>query len=119
MHLYQDLLKGKAVAVNLIFTFSPDSCPLSTANLARVQELLGDQAGRDIHFYSMIIDSEHETLEVLKAYLHLGDEDVAALIRHLETRGATPRERATFQLSFDMSQGVLRSATANFSTPAF
>lgn len=68
VHLYQDLLKGKAVAVNMIFTSCPDSCPLSTANLARVQALLGDQAGRDIHFYSITVDPEHDTPEVLKDY---------------------------------------------------
>ncbi|TWC28397.1 cytochrome oxidase Cu insertion factor (SCO1/SenC/PrrC family) [Pseudomonas sp. SJZ079] len=68
VHLYEDLLKGKLVAINMIFTSCPDSCPLSTANLARVQRLLGDQAGQDIHFYSISIDPEHDTPDVLKAY---------------------------------------------------
>lgn len=70
MHLYRDLLKGKgkAVALNMIFASCPDSCPLSTANLARVQKLLDDQAGRDIHFYFISIDPEHDTPEALKAY---------------------------------------------------
>lgn len=68
VHLYRDLLKGKAVAVNMIFTQCSATCPLSTANLVRVQKLLGDQAGRDIHFYSISIDPIHDTPDVLKAY---------------------------------------------------
>ncbi len=67
VHLYQDLLKGKLVAINMIFTSCPDSCPLSTANLARVQRQLGDQAA-NIHFYSITVDPETDTPEVLKAY---------------------------------------------------
>ncbi|MFZ6050184.1 SCO family protein [Pseudomonas sp. CR3202] len=67
VHLYQDLLKGKRVAINMIFTSCPDSCPLSTANLARVRSQLGDQAA-NIHFYSITVDPEHDTPEVLKAY---------------------------------------------------
>ncbi|WP_052659189.1 SCO family protein [Pseudomonas sp. LFM046] len=67
VHLYQDLLKGKKVAINMIFTSCADSCPLSTANLARVQKELGDQAA-DIHFYSITVDPETDTPQVLKAY---------------------------------------------------
>ncbi|MCO6059853.1 SCO family protein [Pseudomonas sp. MOB-449] len=68
LHLYQDLLKGKAVAINMMFTSCASNCPVSTANLARVQQILGDQAGKEIHFYSITVDPETDTPEVLKAY---------------------------------------------------
>jgi protein SCO1/2 len=68
VRFYDDLLKGKAVAVNLIYTKSADVCPLETARMAEVQRLLGDRVGKDIFFYSISIDPEHDTPAVLKAY---------------------------------------------------
>jgi hypothetical protein len=40
---YDDLLKDKIVTINFMFTTCKDICPLDTANLLRVQELLGDR----------------------------------------------------------------------------
>ncbi len=68
VHLYDDLLKGKSVVVNLIYTHCQDSCPLETARLAQVQHMLGDRVGKDIFFYSISIDPETDTPEVLKGY---------------------------------------------------
>jgi protein SCO1/2 len=68
VHLYDDLLKGKAVVINLIYTRCSASCPLETAKLAQVQRLLGDRVGKDVHFYSITIEPKHDTPEVLKAY---------------------------------------------------
>ena len=45
VQLYDDLLKGKAVAINLIYTSCKDECPLETARLVQVQRLLGDRVG--------------------------------------------------------------------------
>jgi protein SCO1/2 len=66
--LYDDLLKGKIVAVNMIYTRCVDSCPLETARLAQVQRYLGDRMGKDIFFYSITLDPKHDTPEVLKDY---------------------------------------------------
>src|SRR3954454_4038834 len=68
VRFYDDLLKGKAVAVNLIYTRCSASCPLETAKLAQVQRLLGDRVGKDIFFYSISIDPTHDTPAALKAY---------------------------------------------------
>ncbi|MCO6057676.1 SCO family protein [Pseudomonas sp. MOB-449] len=68
LRFFDDLLEGKVVAINFIFTSCGDTCPLETARLRQVQKLLGDQVGRDIHFYSISIDPLHDTPEVLKAY---------------------------------------------------
>jgi protein SCO1/2 len=68
VHLYDDLLKGRAVAINLIYTSCRDECPLETAQLVQVQRLLGDRVGKDIFFYSISIDPKHDTPAVLKAY---------------------------------------------------
>ena len=75
VHFYDDLLKGKAVAINLIYTHCQDACPLETARLAQVQRLLGDRVGKEIFFYSISIDPDHDTPADLKVYaekFHVG-----------------------------------------------
>ena len=68
VHLYDDLLKGKSVAVNVMYTSCKDECPLETARLVQVQKLLGERMGKDIFFYSITIDPKRDKPEVLKAY---------------------------------------------------
>jgi len=68
VRFYDDVIKGKIVAIDLIYTTCQYACPLETARLAQVQRVLGDRVGKDIFFYSITIDPEHDTPEVLKAY---------------------------------------------------
>jgi len=68
VRFYDDLIKGKTVAIDLIYTTCRYACPLETARLAQVQRLLGGRVGRDIFFYSITIDPEHDTPAVLKDY---------------------------------------------------
>jgi protein SCO1/2 len=75
VHFYDDLIKGKIVAIDLIYTTCHYSCPLETARLAQVQKKLGGRVGSDIFFYSISIDPENDTPQVLKAYMekfHIG-----------------------------------------------
>ena len=65
---FYDLIKGRIVAIELIYTSCEYSCPLETARLAHVQRLLGDRMGRDVFFYSISIDPAHDTPAVLKKY---------------------------------------------------
>src|SRR6058998_2034096 len=68
VHLYDDLLKGRSVAINVMYTSCKDECPLETARLAQLQRLLGERMGKDIFFYSITIDPKRDTPKVLKAY---------------------------------------------------
>jgi protein SCO1/2 len=75
VRFYDDLLKGKSVAIDLIYTDCKDECPLETARLVQVQKLLGDRVGKDLFMYSISIDPKHDTPEVLKEYadkFHVG-----------------------------------------------
>ncbi len=75
VHFYDDLIKGKIVAIDMIYTTCQYACPLETARLAQVQKKLGDRVGQDIFFYSISIDPVHDTPAVLKAYMekfHIG-----------------------------------------------
>ena len=69
VYFYDDLIKGKIVAIDLIYTTCHYACPLETARLAQVQKKLGERVGQDIFFYSISIDPAHDTPEVLKAYM--------------------------------------------------
>jgi len=68
VRFYDDLLKGKAVAINTVYTSCSNECPLETARLAEVQRLLGERVGRDVQFYSISIEPQFDTPAVLKAY---------------------------------------------------
>ncbi|WP_223270421.1 copper chaperone PCu(A)C [Colwellia sp. C1TZA3] len=68
VNFFEDLIKDKIVAINFIYTSCPDVCPLETAQLTRVQKIMGDRVGNDVHFYSISIDPEHDTPEVLAEY---------------------------------------------------
>jgi protein SCO1/2 len=65
---YDDLVKNKVVTLNFFFTHCDEICPLVTANLARVQKLLGDQVGREIHMYSFTLKPQEDTVEVIRKY---------------------------------------------------
>jgi protein SCO1 len=68
VRFYEDLIKGKSVLINVIYTSCTDVCPLETANLVQLQRLLGARVGKDIFFYSISIDPKRDTPAVLKAY---------------------------------------------------
>src|SRR5262245_57946604 len=68
VRFYDDLLKGKSVAVNVIYTNCADECPLEMARMVQLQRTLGDRMGRDIFFYSISIDPARDTPRELKKY---------------------------------------------------
>jgi protein SCO1 len=101
VHFYDDLVKGKAVLINFMFTQCTAACPAATANLARLQAALGPHAGHDVFLVSISIDPEHDDPATLARYAaqhHAGPgwtfatgsaADVARLQRGL---GMDPRD---------------------------
>lgn len=69
LHFYDDVLKGKIVAINFMYTSCTDSCPLETAKLRHLQKVLGDHVGKDLFMYSITVDPERDTPAVLKNYM--------------------------------------------------
>ena len=65
---YDDLLKDKIVIINFMYVKCEGTCPGTTANLLKVQKLLGDRVGKDIFMYSITLKPEEDTPKVLKAY---------------------------------------------------
>ena len=93
LHFYDDVMKGKIVLINFLFTDCDAICPLMTENLAHVQELLGPRVGTEIFMASITLQPEHDTPEVLAAYaktygigpgwdLLTGKKDDIELLRH-------------------------------------
>lgn len=68
VRFYDDLVKDKTVLINFMYASCSDICPGMTANLKRVQNILGDRVGKDIFMYSVTLEPEHDTQRVLKAY---------------------------------------------------
>ena len=60
--------RGKVVAVTFIYTLCTDLCPMLTANMSRVQAMLGAAFGPKVEFISITVDPERDTPEVLKRY---------------------------------------------------
>jgi protein SCO1/2 len=69
LRFYDDMIKGKVVAINFMYATCHDACPLETAKLRQVQEILGDRVGRDIFMYSITITPDMDTPASLKAYM--------------------------------------------------
>lgn len=68
VHFFDDLLKGKTVIINFMFTTCTGICPPMTANLSKVQAYLGDRVGKDINMISISVDPAVDTPDALKKY---------------------------------------------------
>jgi protein SCO1/2 len=68
LHFYSDLVKGKVVAVNFLFTNCTTICPPLGATFAKLRKLLGERAGRDVHLISVSVDPVNDTPARLKAW---------------------------------------------------
>ena len=65
---YDDLLKDKIVLINFMYVKCDGICPGTTANLVKVQKLLGNRMGKDIFMYSITLKPEEDTPKTLAAY---------------------------------------------------
>src|SRR4029079_13326618 len=68
VRFYSDLLKGRIVVLNLMYADCTASCPLITANLARVQKILDRN---DVFFYSLTIKPLEDTPQKLRDYAEM------------------------------------------------
>lgn len=64
---YDDLLKDKLVVINFMFTTCTAICPPMTANLKKVQTLLGERS-TEVSLISISVDPLTDTPERLKDY---------------------------------------------------
>ena len=106
VHFYTDLVKGKTVAINFIFTSCTTICPPLGATFARVQKELAARPDIKAHFISVSVDPVTDTPERLKAWrakftngtewtLVTGDKTkMDQLLRALAAATATPSDHS-------------------------
>lgn len=69
VRFYDDLIRDKIFLLNFMLVECTDGlCPTVTANLRKVQDLLGERMGRDVFFYSISLKPRHDTPKVLREY---------------------------------------------------
>jgi cytochrome oxidase Cu insertion factor (SCO1/SenC/PrrC family) len=68
LRFYSEVLKGRVVLVNFIFTNCPDACPLITQKLIQTRSLLVESIKDDVWFVSISIDPERDTPEAMKTF---------------------------------------------------
>lgn len=68
LRFYTDLVQGKVVIMNFIFTTCTTICPPMAANFSRLQDLLGDQLGTEVHLISVSVDPVTDTPARMKAF---------------------------------------------------
>jgi len=54
VRFFDDLIKDEVVVINFIFTSCPDVCPLETARMREVQEILGDRVSRLLRAWRVV-----------------------------------------------------------------
>ena len=72
---YEDLIRGKVVVLNMMYASCSQNCPTATANLRKVQQMLGDRLGRDVFMYSITLQPELDQPRHLQEYVdkfHIG-----------------------------------------------
>ena len=69
VRFYDDLIKDKVVAINMMYAQCDGICPRMTANLLEVQDALGQRLGRDVFMYSITLKPAEDTPEALAHYV--------------------------------------------------
>jgi protein SCO1/2 len=68
VRFYEDLIKDKIVTLNFFYAKCEGVCPAITANMVKVQKLLGKRVGRDIFMNSITLKPEEDDPAALKEY---------------------------------------------------
>lgn len=68
VRFYSDLMAGKVVVINSMFTECTGSCPVMSRKFQALQEHLGDRVGRDVELISITVDPTTDTPARLKEH---------------------------------------------------
>ena len=66
--LYSDLIRGRTVVIDVMFTGCTGACPVMSRTFAKVQDWLGDRLGKDVYLISISVDPANDTPAKLKEY---------------------------------------------------
>ena len=68
VRFFEDLVAGRVVAINFIFTTCTTICPPMGATFSRLQERLGDRLGDEVALISVSVDPDTDTPARLKEW---------------------------------------------------
>ncbi len=68
LNFYKDLVAGKVVAINFVFTTCTAICRPLTATFRRVQQELGEEVGKNVWLISVSVDPTTDTPERLHEF---------------------------------------------------
>lgn len=75
VRFHDDVLVGKTVLINVIYTNCQDACPLITQQLLQIRKFLPD-FGRQIHFVTLSSDPVRDTPQEMKKFAQKQGADV-------------------------------------------
>jgi len=76
LKFYSDVLAGKVVMINFIYTSCEDACPLNTQAIIDVKERIPELFGNPVYFVSISVDPVNDTPERLRAFAERNHADV-------------------------------------------
>ena len=68
VRFYDDLVKGKIVAINFMFSACRQGCSVATEHLLEAQQALAERMRREVTFLSISLEPEQDTPDVLRGY---------------------------------------------------
>jgi protein SCO1/2 len=117
IHFYSDLVQGRVVVINFIFTTCTTICPPLGATFARVQKQFDGRADSNVRFISISVDPATDTPERMKAWgakFHAGPSWtfvtgqrplVNELLRALGNNTASPQDHSPTVLIGNEARG--------------
>lgn len=117
-HFYGDLVKGKTVVVNFVYTTCTTICPPLGAMFGRLQKSLGSRLGKDVYLISISVDPVTDTPARLRAWaaqfgtnvgwtLVTGERaDLNRLLRVLGTDTSSPENHSALVLIVNDKTGI-------------
>jgi len=68
LRFYSDVLKGRVVLINFIFTNCEGACPMATQKLIQARNQMVEVVKDEVWYVSISIDPERDTPEAMKAF---------------------------------------------------
>lgn len=119
---YTDLVRGKIVIMDFIYTRCVGPCPILSSTFAKLQERLGARLGKDVFLLSFSVDPGYDTPARLKEYaerfharpgwtfLTGSRENVEAVLRKLGQWVESPEQHQTLYIVGNEPTGLWKKA---------
>lgn len=115
VRFYSDVLEGRVVLLNVIYTECPDACPLITQKIKQVRDAIDEPIKSMIHFISISSDPETDSPQALRAFAqkHKAEDpnwifltgekaNVDAVLMRLGQLSQTPEGHSTLLIAGDV-----------------